>query len=201
MLKNFLGTIFVGIALFAMVNVSADRNFNSYHLSYLLKKEWNYFNASLRKKAPKKRTTQWSAHFTPAIPAVWPPKDKPETVYYGYPGGVDKQKLKHQEYRGVPWVKLTVKPDKTMTKKMLSKTLVKIEHQATWLKRYKGYQQIFESNANAPSLVANLTRKGLFNRSDVKKIRAYYCHWKNTQVISNSIKQKHPGFFSWLNCK
>lgn len=204
MLKNIINILIISVGLTFVSNASADRN--NIHVNYLSKivnKEWRLFNTRLMKKAPKKSRTRWKIHFTPPIPYQWPPlaKVKPKSVYYGYPGGINKRKLQRQEYRGDPWIKVIVDGKGKIKKEILTNNLSLIENQATWLKRYKGYREVYKVNREAPRLVANFTRNTLTHVTNTKKIRAYYCHWKNTEVIANSIKKRHQKFFKWLNCR
>jgi hypothetical protein len=203
MLKNTINILIITIGLLSVSYVSADRNINYYHLANIVNKEWSFFNAGLIKRAPKNSRTRWKIHFTPPMPYKWPPvaNAKSKTVYYGYPGGINSKKLKRQEYRGGPWIKVTVDADKKVKKEILTNKLSLIENQATWLKRYKSYHKVYKKNHDAPRLVANFTRRTLTNASQTKKIRAYYCHWQNTEVIASSIKKRHWNFFKWLNCK
>ncbi len=202
MLKNIISILIISVGLIYTSNVSADRNIHVSYLTKIVNKEWRLFNTRLMKKMPKKSRTQWKIHFTPPIPYQWPPlaKIKAKSVYYGYPGGINR-KLRRQEYRGDPWIKVTVDADNKIKKEILTNNLSLIENQATWLKRYKSYHNVYKINREAPRLVANFTRRTLSNASKTKIIRAYYCHWENTEVIASRIKKRHRNFFKWLNCK
>jgi hypothetical protein len=202
MIKLNTFTLFLLIVLFSFSQANADNFINSYNLQAMVKSKWNILDS---KEEPagqlKPPRVLWRNYFTPPFPAVWPPQQKPQSVYYGYPRGFTFGRMTHSELIAKPWVKVTVQTNGLRKIESILHDIVELEAESLWYPYTKEVRNIYKNNASAPQLMANLTHSSASKPANRKIIRAYYCQWSENKVVSKSIKKSHKRFYAWLDCK